>query len=407
MRILRHVYIYFLSYFLNAGLSFFTISLLTHHLRAEDYGIINLYSSFLTLIMPFVSCGVFYPLSVEYYKKDSIQYSKFFSEAQVLTLVSVLIFSFFFIIFRTQLSQFLHVTPVWIVILPFAVWWVMNNEIIMMICRMKNRPWGFALFSISKNLAEILLTILFVIGLGWAWEGRLLSAVAAPTLLGLIALYVLNRWNLFTSAVSWKQIWGIAWVSLPFIFERLSIFVLGNSDKYFIDKFDIKGTEQVGLYSVGAQIASIIFLVILSMNSAYHPYLFQNIAGGNMQRVRKVTGLYILGAAVIVAGLFLGMPLLFHLFINDRFHGAQVFAYYLSGGYFMWGIYNAFLGYLLFHGKNRLILYISLSGMLLSVISNFFMVPHYGAIGAAMTSILTYTFMATMSIVFSWRYFKS
>jgi O-antigen/teichoic acid export membrane protein len=407
MKLLRHVYIYFLAYFFNAGLSFFTISLLTHYLRTEDYGIINLYSSFLTLIMPFVSCGVFYPLSVQYYKKDNIQYRQFFSEAQVLTLVSLLVFSFFFIIFRTQLSQFLHVTPVWIVILPFTVWWVMNNEIIMMMCRMKNRPWGFAFFAVSRNLVEIVLTIVFVIGLGLAWEGRLLSAVVAPVLLGLSSLLVLYRWKLYTNTISWKQVWGIAWVSLPFIFERLSIFVLGNSDKYFIDKFDIKGTEQVGLYSVGAQIASIIFLVILSLNSAYHPYLFQNIARGNMQKVRKVTGLYILGAAGIVGALFLGMPLLFHWFINDRFRGAQVFAYYLSGGYFMWGLYNAFLGYLLFHGKNRLILYISLSGMLLSVISNFFMVPYFGAIGAAITSILTYTFMATMSIIFSWRYFRS
>jgi O-antigen/teichoic acid export membrane protein len=407
MRFLKHVYVYFLTYFLNAGLSFFTISLLTHYLDTEDYGIINLYSSFLTLIMPFVSCGVFYPLSVEYYKKDSVQYRQFFSEAQVLSLLSVLIIAIFFFIFRTPLSRFLHVTTFWIIILPFTVWWVMNYEISMMMYRMKNKPWGFSLVVISKGLAEFLLTIFLIIGLGWAWKGRLLSAAVAPLLLGLFSFYIFKKWKLFTNKISWKEVWGIAWVSLPFIFERLSIFVLSNSDKYFIDKFDIKGTEQVGLYSVGAQIGSIIFLVIASMNSAYHPYLFQNIANNNKQKVRKVTSLYLLGAVGIVGGLFLGMPFLFHWFINDRFRGAQTFAYYLTGGYFMWAIYNAFLGYLLFHGKNRLILYISLSGMLVSITSNFLIVPHYGAMGAAITSILTYTFMAVLSVIFSWRYFKS
>jgi O-antigen/teichoic acid export membrane protein len=357
--------------------------------------------------MPFVSSGVIYPLSVQYYKKDPETYRQYFTDAQVLTLISLVLFSFLFIIFRNPLSRFLHVTPIWIIIIPVTVWWVMNNEIMMMMCRMKNKPWNFALFSTGKNIVEIVFTIGLVIGLGWAWEGRLLSAAVAPVLMGIFSIYILSRWHLFTNKISWSQVRGIAWVSLPFIFERLSVFVLGNSDKYFIDKFDLKGTEQVGLYSVGAQIASIIFLVILSMNSAYQPYLFQSIASGNKSRVKRATGLYILAAAVIVGALFIGIPILFNWFINVRFKGAQVFAYYLSGGYFMWAIYNAFLGYLLFHAKNRLILYISLSGMLVSVISNFYMVPHYGALGAAITSILTYTFLAVTCMGFAWKYFKS
>jgi O-antigen/teichoic acid export membrane protein len=72
----------------------------------------------------------------------------------------------------------------------------------------------------------------------------------------------------------------------------------------------------------------------------------------------------------------------------------------------MWGIYNAFLPYLLFHGKNRLILCLSLAGMIVSIVVNFFMVPGYGAYGAALTSIVTYTFMALLSIIYSWKYFK-
>jgi hypothetical protein len=35
------------------------------------------------------------------------------------------------------------------------------------------------------------------------------------------------------------------------------------------------------------------------------------------------------------------------------------------------------------------------------------MVPRYGAYGAAVTGIITYTFMAIVSLKFSWKYFKS
>ena len=406
MKIFRQVYIYFISYFFNAGLSFLTISLLTHKLEPRDYGIINLYSAFIVLLTPFISGGIFYPISIEYYKKDSTAYRQFFTSAQVIPLISLTFFTLVCILVRQPIADFLRVTSVWIIVLPITVWWIMNNEITMMMCRMKNKPWGFTFFSTGKNVLEILLTLGLVIALHWGWQGRLLSAIIAPVVLGLFSIYLFYRWQLIAKDIDWQQVRNIAWVSVPFIFERLTIFVLANSDKYFIDKFDLKSTGQVGLYSVGAQIATIVSLVILSMNAAYQPYVFQNLANKHTERVKRVTWLYIGGAALLIVCLFLAMPLLFHFFIGHEFSDARVFAYYLSGAYFMWAIYNAFLAYLLFHGKNRLILYLSLAGMIVSVLLNFYMVPHYGAYGAALTSIITYTLMALLSVICSWKYLR-
>ncbi len=406
MKIFRHVYIYFISYFFNAALSFLTISLLTHKLEPRDYGIINLYSAFIVLLTPFISGGIFYPISIEYYKKSREEYQQFFTSAQVIPLLSLIFFTLVCTLFRQPIAGFLRVTSTWVIVLPMTVWWIMNNEITMMMCRIRNKPWAFTIFSTGKNLLEILLTIGLVVVLSWGWQGRLLSAVIAPVALGLFSIYLFYRWHFIAKTVVWKQVQQIAWVSVPFIFERLTIFVLANSDKYFIDKFDLKSTGQVGLYSVGAQIATIVSLVILSMNAAYQPYVFQNLANKNNEKVRKSTWMYIAGAALMIVGLFLAMPLLFRFFIGDQFSGARVFAYYLSGAYFMWAIYNAFLAYLLFHGKNRLILYLSVAGMTLSILLNFFMVPRYGAYGAAVTSIITYTFMALLAVISAWKYLK-
>jgi O-antigen/teichoic acid export membrane protein len=400
------VYIYFIAYFLNAGLSFLGISLLTHYLSTSDYGIINLYSAFIILLMPFISGGVLYPLSIEYYKKTEAEYRQYFTDAQVIPLITLSVLTVLCIFLRQPISNFLRVTPVWVIVLPLTVWWIMNNEITMMMCRIRNRPWGFVVFSLGKNVTEILLTIGLVIGLHWAWEGRLLAAILSPVALGLFSIYLFYSWRFIARKIDWKQVQRIAWVSVPFIFERLTIFVLANSDKYFIDKFDSKSTDQVGLYSVGAQIATIIGLIVLSLNSAYQPYIFQNLAKGNIGKAKKGTWMYIGGAGLLVGLVFLAIPFIFRFFIGDQFEGASIFAYYLCGGYFMWGVYNAFLAYLLFHGQNRLILYLSLAGMLTSILLNFIMVPRYGAYGAAVTSILAYTFLALLSIIYSRRYLR-
>ena len=162
MKLHKQVYIYFSSYFINAALSFVTVSLLTHYLSTYDYGIINLYNSFLIFLMPFVTGGILYPLSVEYFKRQRETYSAYFTDAQAIPLVSVVLFTILCIAFQHPLSRFLKVSEIWIWIMPLTAWWVMINETTLIITRNKNRPVQFAFFSIGKNLAEISLTITLV-----------------------------------------------------------------------------------------------------------------------------------------------------------------------------------------------------------------------------------------------------
>lgn len=405
MKLVKQVYIYFGSYIINAALSFITVSLLSHYLSTYDYGIINLYSSFIIFLMPFVSGGILYPLSVQYFKKEGGDYRFFFTNAQVIPIVSLLLFSLLCIIFQHPLSHFLKVPVAWIWILPAITWWILINETVMVITRNKNQPFKFAFFSVGKNVIEITLTIILVIGLHYTWKGRLLSAALAPALVGVISIYIFYRWKLITRNIEWEKVKQIFLLSSPFIFERLAVFVLGYSDKYFIEHFDMNGTREVGLYGLGSQVASIIYIVIMSMNSAYHPHLFKKISEGFNGKFHKTTGWYIAACAVVIAGVFIVIPFLFHFFIGHDFHDAQPYAYALGGGYFMWGVYNAFLGYLLYLQKNRQIFYISLAGMITSLTINSFAVPRFGAMGAAVTSGITYSLMAATCFLYARKYF--
>ena len=402
----KSVYIYLATYFINAVLSFLTVSLLTHYIKEPyDYGIVNLYSEFLIFLMPFISCGVLYPLSVEYFKRPKETYSDFFTNAQALSIGSVILFTILCVAFQNQLSSFLKVPTSWIWILPIATWWIMINEIVMMIARNKNRPFQFAFFSIGKNLTEIMLTIILVIGLHWTWRGRLMSAVTAPVLIGFISIFLFFRWQLISKKIDAQTIRKIFLLSVPFIFERMAVFVLSNSDRYFINHFDLKGTKEVGLYGLGSQIASIIYMVIISLNSAYHPHLFKKLSEGFKEKFHRSTGLYIAACALAVGGIFIAIPILFRFFIGVNYQAAQPYAYILSAGYLFWAVYNAFLGYLLYLEKNRQIFFISVIGMITSLTLNIFMVRYFGARGAALTSGITYLVMAATCFFYVRKYY--
>jgi O-antigen/teichoic acid export membrane protein len=274
-----------------------------------------------------------------------------------------------------------------------------------MISRNNNKPFLFAFFSVGKNIAEILLTISLVLGLHWAWQGRLLSAVLAPVLLGGISIFMFYRWKLVLKKVDWAATRKILFLSFPFIFERLAVFVMAYSDKYFIDEFDQNGTNEVGLYGLASQLGTIIYVVIISMNSAYQPHLFKKISEGFSGKIHKTTFWYLGANLVTLIGMFIAIPVVFSLFIGKDFQGAKPYAYVLCTAYFMWGIYNAFQAYLIYLEKSRYIFFVSLIGMIASLSLNIYMVPRYGAGGAAIASIITYTIMAIVCFLLVRKYF--
>lgn len=404
MRLRKQVLIYFGVTFINAALSFLITSWLTYQLEnPEDYGKIYLYSSFLNLLTPFITAGILYPLSVEYFKRSHHSFSDYFTNAQVIPLISLVLFTGLCFVLQDPLSGLLKVPGPWIWIMPAAVWWIMVNETSTMITRNNNKPYQFAFFSVGKNVLEIVLTILFVLTLQWSWEGRLGSAVIAPVAVGFISIYCFYRWKLIEKKIDWKLVQKIFLLSFPFIFERLSIFIMNQSDRYFIDHY--KDTRDVGLYGLGSQIAFIIFLVVMSMNSAYQPHIFKKMSEGLKNKIHKTTGWYILACAATVGCIFIGIPFLFRFFIGKEYAGAEKYTYLLCAGYFMWGIYNAFQAYLLYLQKNREMMVIAVLGMTISIGLNFYMVPVYGAQGAAITSIITYSLMALTCFLFVRKFY--
>jgi len=99
------------------------------------------------------------------------------------------------------------------------------------------------------------------------------------------------------------------------------------------------------------------------------------------------------------------IPVIFHFFIGSNYQEAKPYAYILCAGYFMWGVYNAFQAYLIYLEKNRQILWVSLLGMTTSLLLNAVMVINYGANGAAIASVATYSMMAIVCYLLVRKYF--
>lgn len=397
---LKPLTVHAFAIFFNAAISFITVVILTHYLSESDYGIINLYNAFTIFLMPFIGVGIQFLLNVEFFKMNADEYRSEFSNAVFIPVILSIVFTILFAIFFFMLKNIIKVNFFFIIILPFSCLILVLNETLLNIIRNKNKYWLFAGFSMSKNIIEVGLTVFFVVSLGMAWQGRLTGALIALIFVGGVILYLIKKWNFFENKIQYPRIKSIAQKGSPFILERVAIFFMGYSDRFFIDHYN--GVSDVGLYGAGAQIAIIVGLSVLALNNVFHPTILKSLAGEKVQyNVLKRDVIIYIGISGLITLLVISFsPIFFKFFIGEKFHSGSRYTTLLSIGLFFWSIYNVFFAFLLSARKNKLIMAISVAGMILSVSSNFFMVKYFGALGAAYTSIFVYFFMALMVVFF-------
>jgi O-antigen/teichoic acid export membrane protein len=406
MKQLKPFVVYGFTIFTNAAISFGTFSILTHHLTEVDYGIINLYNSFIVLLIPFINIGVPYVLNVDFFKMDRPGFRSQFTNALFILLTASVVFTILAFLFNGYIQKVIKVNLFFSVTVAASCMMLVLNDIILNLFRNKEKYFLYAGFVFTKNIIEIGLTLLFVVGMGYAWAGRLGSNLLALLFITLVSFIIIKKWRLYDPKLSKSVITGILFGGIPFIPERLAIFTMGYSDRFFIDHFS--GTADVGYYGAGAQVALIVSLSIATLNTTFHPVIYRSLSKTSIdyQALRRAVFTFLGISALVTACVIISTPLLFQWFIGPKFQPGKIYAFNLAIGLFFWSIYNVFVAFLFNLRRNKLIMRISFFGMAVSIISNFINVKRFGALGATYTSMLVYFSMAVVTVYFVHKYYS-
>jgi O-antigen/teichoic acid export membrane protein len=398
LKVLKSFSVYVFTMFFTAGVSFATFSLLTRHLNEVDYGIINLYNSTSILIVAFISCGVQFVLNVDYFKLSHEHYRKRFSNSMVIPVIIFGVLTIGFLIFNYPIQRLIKADFFFTAVLPLTCLLILVNDIVLGLIRNREKHFLFAGFSISKSLIEVSLAVVFIVWLNWGWEGRIASSFITLMVSCTAAFLLFKRWNFLTSEISLAEIKPVFRYGLPFIPERLAVFFMFYSDRFFIDFYE--GTDDVGFYSAGAQIAIILNLICHSLNSTFYPFFYKRLAKDKPDYAGLRKGVLAFGgiAAVTMLSLIAMTPMIFKYFVGSVFRPGQKYAIFLIIAFFFWAIYNMLLPFLLHNKKNKQIMAISIVGMLLSIGFNFYNVRHFGALGATYTSIIVFATMCLLTL---------
>jgi O-antigen/teichoic acid export membrane protein len=186
---------------------------------------------------------------------------------------------------------------------------------------------------------------------------------------------------------------------MPFVPSVIALSAIDFSDRFFLVK--LAGTGEVGLYSIGVRLSSAILFFLAAFRMAWPAFAYSIEDDDQARRTYSYVLTYLLYALSWLA-LALGLlaPWLVHLLTTRQFYSAErvvgllAFASVAYSGYVvvLIGIGRA--------GRTRSNWIVTGAAALVNLALNVILIPPYGMIGAAVSTIVAY---ALMLVVMSWR----
>jgi len=322
------------------------------------------------------------------------------------TAVLALLFSAFLLVIQSRITPRLsHL--MWIGVLVFIV--SASFDLLQHFPRARRQIGLYSGFIIWKSITAagfgIGLVIVFHFGVeGLLWGSVFSLAISLPLLwkktLGSISL---------ASPDSVARTREMARYSLPLIAGNLAGWILSLSDRYVLQFY--RGSGEVGVYSAGYNISERSIMALITLfGLAFAPlaiHIWEKEGEARSKEfLNKLTRLYLLVCIPSVVGLsVLARPVMKIMTPGNYFEGNRIIPLIAAGIFFL-GLSIIFQAGLVFHKRTGFITISVIISGLFNVVFNFLLVPIYGYIAAAITTLFSYSLLLTLTIFLSRRFFS-
>ncbi len=376
-------------------LSFFLLPFYTSALSTEDYGIADLFSSYVTLVVTIVLVQIedaVFRFMVDARNSDD-ERRKVASTTFFFGMLQMITFSGLFFVVRHFIS-IPYLGYLWLNVIA-----VICYNLQMQFTRGCGDNYGYAISGLFTTVVAIGLNIFLILGLGMGADGILTAAVLS-SFLGAVFLFCRRRtWR----DIRWKWfdknlLKEMLVYSLPLVPNYLSWWVIGTSDKTIVNRF--LGLSHNGVLAVSQKFSNTytsfysIFNLTWTESAALHRY----DKDSNEYYSYIIEQSFRFLASVCIVALP-AVSLLFPLLINDKFTMAyyQIPIYMLSA--FIYSVIGIFSVVYIAYKKTGGIAKTSMIAAAVNLLVNVGLIRYIGLYAASVSSVVAY------ALLFLIRYF--
>ncbi len=307
---------YTVANFFMKSIGFITTPLFTRLLTKSDYGLYNNYASWLStfLVIVTLNLGASFISAKFDHEKD---FDGYVSSTLVL---STLATALGVIIVNAFPAFFTKVTGIEHRYLNIMFLYLMFYAAVDMFQTRERFFFEYkisVLTSLSIGISTAAVSVLLVVHMDNKLCGRIVGS-AAPTVLAGILLYSILLWRgKKVNVTYWRYALPIC---VPFIPHLLSLSLLNAMDKMMITK--ICGPEDNALYSVAYNCGAVITLLVVSLNTAFSPWLGERLHEKKYDEIRAVSRTYVLFFVYASCGVMMITPELLLVMGGKSYSGA-------------------------------------------------------------------------------------
>ena len=222
-------------------------------------------------------------------------------------------------------------------------------------CQKQAIPYVF--IQLSLTITNVLFTILLLEIFNSDLVEKRIIAILLSNLLVSMLSYVIYRRKIVSKKISLRLykiiFFYVIGFGLPMILHNGSLFIKGQLDRIFI--FHRFSEVELGLYAMGAQIATILSVFILAVNKALVPYLFEKLKQGSVKlkdlHIWSLLSLLIVPIPSLVTLIVPEQWLLF--FLGKHFIGVKYYVIVFLLATSLTIPYLFLVNYLFYHGKTK------------------------------------------------------
>ena len=289
LKVSKKSFVYLIANSIQSFIGIITLPLYTRFLTPTDYGICGITASVTSFLTAFYLLGLMAAYKRFYfnYKVDSEKQNKYISTIVFFIISYGLILTLILTIFGKPLEVFTEGVPFYPYII-LAVWSSYFTLIIQLRLRLyitEQKSKKYTALFVTNIVFRTIISIYFVVFLKKGALGFIAGGLISSFIFSLISIWLIRRH--FVRAFDIAGLKASLKYGLPLVPHQIGTWMFNLSDRLILNK--LISTSEVGLYSVGNRVSTLMHVVAMSINFAWSPFFFL-IMKGDKEAAKKKRG---------------------------------------------------------------------------------------------------------------------
>lgn len=383
-------------------ISLLMLPLYTHWLSTEEYGTVDLMSTYATILLSIVTCCISGAIFIFPKGASNVDKTKYFSSGFLFTLFTVVLFSVFNYFFEYIYKDvsFLKTYSWYTLLLMFSMF---LQKYFQQFTRSLENMKVFAATGVVYTIAVALFAIALIPH--FHLIGYIYSLILANVISALFSFFFSKSYKFLSLQISGSHLKTLLSYSIPLIPNTIMWWLVNGMNRPMMETY--LGVSAIGIFAVANKFPGIINMISNVFSNAWGISMLDEIEKPGFSvffnkvfKLISVLSFFVAFVIIILSKEIIG------IFASEAFLEAShvlpvlvIAAVLDASAGLVGGVFMAIK-------QSKFFLYSSATGATISLILTFFLIKQLGLIGCALAILVSFLVVFVMRVFFAWKYIK-